>query len=131
MSEHILISGAIAESAVRALQAKYPVVYKPDCARAELEAVIGTATVLVSRSETDVDAALLDRAPKLKLIARAAVGVGNIDLDCASQRGILVLNTPGKNTNSAAELTFALLLAMARYIPQAHQHTKEGKASYA
>src|SRR5262249_46067970 len=97
----------------------------PDCSRAELLRLVPKAHVLVTRSETDVDREVIDKAPELKLIARAAVGVGNIDIEHATEKGILVINCPAQNTNSAAELTFRLLLSRARNVPQAH-HTMKG-----
>lgn len=128
MSTQVLISGKLHPYALETLQ-KNPrlhIVYKPDCSRAELEKLIPEAHVLISRSETDVDRNLLALGKNLKIVARAAVGVGNIDLDTATERGILVINTPGKNTNSAAELTLGLLLGMFRKIPEAHTTVKKG-----
>lgn len=93
---------------------------RPDLPLAQIEALIGDYHCLVSRSETPVERALIDKAPNLRVIARAAVGVGNIDIEYATEKGILVLNTPGLNTNSAAELTLGLLIACARKIVPAH-----------
>lgn len=129
MSEsQVLITGALHESALRAFQgnSKLKVAYHPDCDRATLLKNLPGCHVLVTRSETDVDKQVIDAAPKLKVIARAAVGVGNIDINYATERGILVINCPGKNTNSAAELTIGLLVAMLRNIPQAHTTVKSG-----
>lgn len=124
----ILITGALHESALLAFQtsSRLAVTYIPDCDRVTLLKNLPTCQVLVTRSETDVDKQVIDAAPELKVIARAAVGVGNIDLNYATERGILVINCPGKNTNSAAELTMGLLLAMLRNIPQAHATVKAG-----
>ena len=80
----------------------------------------------MTRSETDVDREVIDAAPDLKIIARAAVGVGNIDIPYATEKGILVINCPGKNTNSAAELTLGMLMGMFRNLPQAHATLKQG-----
>ncbi len=102
------------------------IVYKPDVTFEQLLPELSDTQVLVSRSETNVDRRLIDAAPQLHVIARAAVGVGNIDLDYATERGILVVNTPGKNTNSAAELTLGLTLAMLRKIPEAQNAVKAG-----
>ncbi|MCX6127376.1 MAG: phosphoglycerate dehydrogenase [Proteobacteria bacterium] len=124
----VLITGALHESALRAFRghSKLNVVYQPDCDRKTLLGLTKTCQVLVTRSETDVDREVIDAAPELKIIARAAVGVGNIDISYATDRGILVINCPGKNTNSAAELTIGLLLGMLRNIPQAHAVVKAG-----
>jgi D-3-phosphoglycerate dehydrogenase len=104
----------------------FEIIYRPDCSREELLSLVAKCQVLVSRSETDVDKAVIDAAAQLKVIARAAVGVGNIDIPYATEKGILVINTPGKNTNSAAEMTMALLLSMMRHVPEAHHKVKEG-----
>jgi D-3-phosphoglycerate dehydrogenase len=125
----VLITGALHESALQAFKSNtsLSVNYKPDCDRASLMGMVAQCHVLVTRSETNVDRELMDAAPSLKVIARAAVGVGNIDISYASERGILVINCPGKNTNSAAELSMGLLLGMLRNIPQAHANVKAGK----
>ena len=67
---------------------------------------------------------MLAKAPKLRVIGRAGVGVDNVDLDAATAAGVLVMNTPGGNAVSVAEHTLALMLAMARHIPQANASTK-------
>lgn len=102
------------------------VVYLPDCSREVLMREVADAHVLVSRSETDVDRDVLQAGRQLSVVARAAVGYGNIDVEAATEAGVLVLNTPGKNTNSAAELTLGLLLSVIRNIPRAHASTSAG-----
>ena len=128
MATKILITGALHESAMKLFRSRvnFDVAYHPDCDRESLLRLIEDANVLVTRSETDVDKTVIDAAKNLKVVARAAVGVGNIDIAYASDRGILVINCPGKNTNSAAELTLGLMLAMFRKIPQAHLKVKSG-----
>ncbi len=79
------------------------------------------------RSQTKVTAKLIDAATKLKVIGRAGVGVDNVDVDAATRRGMIVMNTPGGNTISTAEHTFSLLMSLARKIPQAHASMKAGK----
>ena len=79
------------------------------------------------RSATFVDAAMMDKAPKLRVIGRAGVGVDNVDLDAATKRGIVVMNTPGGNAVAVAEHTFALMLSMARSLPRAHTTMRDGK----
>ena len=69
---------------------------------------------------------MLAKAPKLRLVGRAGVGIDNVDLDAATKAGVLVMNTPGGNAVSVAEHTLALMLAMARSIPQAIASTKRG-----
>jgi D-3-phosphoglycerate dehydrogenase len=88
---------------------------------------LSTASGLIVRSATTVDAAVLDRAPDLKIVGRAGVGVDNIDVAAASERGVAVVNAPGGNTVSAAELTMALLLAVARRVTEADRSIREGK----
>jgi D-3-phosphoglycerate dehydrogenase len=82
---------------------------------------------MVVRSRTKVTAQMLDRAERLRVIGRAGTGVDNIDVPAASSRGVLVMNTPGANAMAAAEHTMALMLALARHVPQASQSVKEGR----
>lgn len=84
------------------------------------------ADALIVRSATQVTAALLDAAPKLRVVARAGTGVDNVDLDAASQRGVLVLNAAGANSISVAELALGLMLALARGIAAADTSMKQG-----
>jgi len=82
---------------------------------------------MVVRSRTKVTSRMLENATKLKVVGRAGTGVDNIDIQAASSRGILVMNTPGANSTAAAEHTMALMLALARHVPQATQSLREGK----
>jgi D-3-phosphoglycerate dehydrogenase / 2-oxoglutarate reductase len=88
---------------------------------------IAEADALVVRSAVQVTKEVIAQAPRLKVIGRAGVGVDNVDLDAATAAGILVMNTPGGNAVSVAEHTMALMLAMARHIPQAAISMKAGK----
>lgn len=88
---------------------------------------LADADALVVRSAVDVNAALLEKAAKLRVIGRAGVGVDNIDLDAATRRGIAVMNTPGANAVAVAEHTFALMLALARHLGRADATTRAGK----
>ena len=88
---------------------------------------LGEADALVVRSAVQVDRSVLAKAAKLRVIGRAGVGIDNVDLDAATQAGVLVMNTPGGNAISVAEHTLALMLAMARHIPQANASTRAGK----
>ena len=81
---------------------------------------LATADALIVRSAVQVDAALLEHAPKLRVIGRAGVGVDNIDTAAATHRGIVVMNTPGANAVAVAELTLGLMIAMCRAIPRAN-----------
>jgi D-3-phosphoglycerate dehydrogenase len=93
----------------------------------ELIARIGELDALIVRSQTKVTAKALAAATRLKVIGRAGVGVDNVDVAAATERGIVVMNTPGGNTISTAEHTFSLLLSLARRIPQAHASMVAGK----
>ncbi len=88
---------------------------------------LADADALLVRSVVQVNKAVLEKAPKLRVIGRAGVGVDNVDLDAATEAGVLVMNTPGGNAISVAEHTLALMLAMARHIPQANASTRAGK----
>lgn len=95
--------------------------------RDELLEVIGGYDAIITRSGTTVDKALLDAAIRLKLVARAGVGIDNVDVEYASARGIVVVNAPLGNTNAAAEHTMSLLLAACRNVPAAHASLKAGE----
>lgn len=88
---------------------------------------IAEADALVVRSQTKVTRDLLQKARRLRVVARAGVGVDNVDVEAATERGIVVVNSPEGNTVSAAEHTFAMILSIMRKIPQAHASLREGK----
>jgi len=92
-----------------------------------LAAELAAADGLIVRSATKVTAELLENAPKLRVVGRAGVGVDNIDVEAATHRGVLVMNTPGGNAVSVAEHTFALMLAMARSVPQSNASIHAGR----
>ncbi len=92
-----------------------------------LPAALAEADALVVRSAVQVDDALMEKAPKLRVIGRAGVGVDNIDAEAATRRGIVVMNTPGANAVAVAELTIALMLALARKLPAANATMHAGK----
>src|SRR5437879_3793058 len=92
-----------------------------------LEAEITDADALIVRSATKVTEHLLARAPKLRAVGRAGVGVDNINLEAATRRGVLVMSTPGGNAVSVAEHTFALLLSLARQVPRLDKAIHEGR----
>lgn len=94
---------------------------------AELKAIVGEYDALAVRSATKVTAEIIDAGKKLKVIGRAGVGVDNIDLEAANKRGIVVMNTPGGNTITVAELTVAMMMAISRHVPQATASVKGGK----
>ena len=95
--------------------------------REALEEALRGAEGLIVRGDTRVDGPLLDVAERLEVIGRAGVGVDNIDMRAATRRGVAVINAPGGNTSSTAELTFALLLAAARRVAEADRSVREGR----
>src|SRR5580658_6003249 len=92
-----------------------------------LAAALKDADALVVRSAVQVDDALMEHAPKLRVIGRAGVGVDNIDADAATRRGVVVMNTPGANAVAVAEITIGLMLALARKLPVANIGMHAGK----
>ncbi len=93
----------------------------------ELLPLVADAVALLVRSETKVTRKVIEAAPKLRVVGRAGVGVDNVDVEAATQHGIVVMNTPGGNTVTTAELSFAMLLSLARKVPQAHTSMAAGK----
>src|SRR5215475_6678763 len=92
-----------------------------------ITAELADADALIVRSATRVTSDLLAKAPKLRAVGRAGVGVDNIDLEAATRRGVLVMSTPGGNAVSVAEHTFALMLALARQVPRLDKAIHEGR----
>lgn len=123
----VLVSDPIAPEGVEILKRVADVDVKTGLSKEELAAIIGDYDALAVRSETKVTAEVLAKADKLKIIGRAGVGVDNIDVETATKRGILVVNSPEGNTIAAAELTVAMLLALARNIPQADASLRGGE----
>ena len=103
------------------------VVVKTKLPLAELKKEIAEADACVVRSGTQITAEVIGAAARLKVIGRAGVGLDNVDVETASKRGIVVINTPGGNTISAAEHTFCLVMALARNIPEASVSLKRGE----
>src|SRR5438477_4388897 len=106
------------EFKVRVLEKRLP--------EAELLPLVVDIAAMVIRSETKVTKTVIEAAPRLRVVGRAGVGTDNVDTEAATQRGIVVMNTPSGNTISTAELTFSMLMALARKIPQAHASIKAG-----
>ena len=94
---------------------------------AELVPVVKEVVAMVVRSETKVTRKVIEAAPQLRVVGRAGVGVDNVDVDAATQHGVVVMNTPGGNTVSTAELSFAMILNLARKVPQACASMTGGK----
>jgi D-3-phosphoglycerate dehydrogenase len=106
---------------------RFEVVIVKDSSTPDFTSELKTAAGLIVRSATRVDAAMLEGAPDLKVVGRAGVGVDNIDVPAASERGVAVTNSPGGNTISAAELTMALMLAVARRVTDADRSIRQGR----
>lgn len=122
MALRVLISDQIAPEGVQILQTNgdIEVTDGTSWSREQLLENIAPFHGLIVRSSTQVDQELIDAAPNLRVIGRAGVGVDNVDLAAATKRGILVINSPEGNTVSTAEHTIAMMMALARKIPQAH-----------
>jgi D-3-phosphoglycerate dehydrogenase len=93
----------------------------------DLLPLVGNVHAIVVRSETKITRKVIESAPELRVIGRAGVGVDNVDVEAATQRGVIVMNTPAGNTISTAELTFSMLMGLARKIPQANASIKAGE----
>ena len=122
----VLISDAISDEGIDILRSHASVDTKLGLKPEELISIIGDYEALVVRSQTQVSAKVIQAGEKLQVIARAGVGIDNIDVDEATRHGIVVVNAPTGNTISAAEHTIALMLALARHIPQASTMLKSG-----
>ena len=124
----ILVSDAISEEGLGILKAGgFEVDYIPDITPEDLVKEIGKYDALVIRSRTNVTAEVLNAAKNLKAVGRAGVGLDNVDVPTATKRGVIVMNTPGGNTISTAEHSFAMLTSLARNIPQANAAMHQGK----
>ncbi len=122
----VVIAEKISRRGVELLKAERWKVAEPSGGGELLRALKG-ADALIVRSAVKVTAELLQRAPALRVVGRAGVGVDNVDLEAATRKGVLVLNTPGGNAVSVAEHTLALMLSLARAVPQANQSIKQGR----
>jgi len=125
----VLVSDPVSEEGLAILRAdpEMEVVVKTGMKPEELIAAIPEFEGLVVRSETKVTASVIEAAANLEVIARAGVGVDNIDVPVATRRGVVVVNSPFGNTMAAAEHTLALLMAMSRNVPQAHNSLSGGE----
>ena len=124
----VLISDALSPRAAEIFAARgIEVDLAPGLGPDELKGRIGGYDGLAVRSATKVTAGLIERAPQLKVVGRAGIGVDNIDVAAATQRGIVVMNTPYGNSITAAEHTIAMLFALCREIPAADRSTQAGK----
>ena len=124
----VIVTDEISSSGLALLQndSRIQLDVKLGLSSSELKSIIGDYGAIITRSGTQVDEDLLRHATKLKIIARAGVGIDNVDVLAASERGIIVVNAPFGNTNSAAEHSMAILLSLCRNIPEAHASLKSG-----
>ena len=124
----VLISDPVHEKAVGIFQeAGFEVEVSTDLSPEGLRDAIKGVHALVIRSATKVDKALLDAADELKVVGRAGTGLDNVDIPAATEKGVVVMNTPGQNSNAAAELAMAHIFAVSRHIGRAHLGMKQGK----
>jgi len=128
MTARVLVSDELSPEAVQhlrqaGLEVDVKVGLKPD----QLEAIIGEYDGLAVRSATKVGPRLLEKATRLRVIGRAGVGVDNVDLDAATRRGVVVMNTPGGSATTVAELALAMILSLSRHVPAATASVKAGK----
>jgi D-3-phosphoglycerate dehydrogenase len=124
VTPRVLVREQIADAGVALLRERFDVDVDVN---GELAERIGAYDAIIIRSATKLTADLIERAPRLKVIGRAGVGVDNVDVQAATRRGIVVANAPESTVVSAAEHAIGLLLALSRNIPQAHAALKEGR----
>ena len=129
MSYTVLIPDNVDQKAVDLIDAAdgLDVVFPGKLTQEELVAQVGDAHALIIRSGVKITPDVFAAAPNLKIVARAGVGVDNVDLDAATEHGVYVVNTPGGNTISTAEHTFGLMIALARHIPQGDASLRAGR----
>ncbi len=126
----IIVCDPISPKGIALLQERpeFNVVVLPNrLTEAELLPLVADATALIVRSETKITKKIIGAAKVLRVVGRAGVGVDNVDIEAATQHGTVVMNTPGGNTVTTAELSFAMLLSLARKVPQAHGSMVAGK----
>jgi D-3-phosphoglycerate dehydrogenase len=123
----VLVAEQIAPSGIELLKERFDVDVRTDLTPEQLVAEIGAYDALIVRSATQATREVIEAGTSLKIIGRAGVGVDNVDVDAATERGIIVCNAPTSNIVSAAEQTMALMLAIARKTPQANASMHQGK----
>ena len=123
----VLVADPIAEEGINVLRAEAEVTVKTGLKAEDLIRIIGDYDALVVRSETKVTAPVLEAGKNLLVVGRAGVGVDNIDVKAATKQGVMVVNSPTSNTMAAAEHTMALMLSLARKLPQAYCSLKAGE----
>ncbi|MBB2913878.1 D-3-phosphoglycerate dehydrogenase [Streptosporangium becharense] len=123
----VLVAEELSEAGLAVLGADFDVRHADGADRAQFLPALAEADALIVRSATQVDAEAIAHAPKLRVVARAGVGLDNVDVEAATKAGVMVVNAPTSNITSAAEHTVALILASARNVAQAHAALKGGE----
>jgi D-3-phosphoglycerate dehydrogenase / 2-oxoglutarate reductase len=123
----VLVAEELSPAAIAQLESGFEVRYVDGSDRAALLPALADVDAVIVRSSTRIDAEALARAPNLRVVARAGVGLDNVDVEAATKAGVMVVNAPSSNTVSAAEHALGLLLAVARNVPQAMGSLKAGE----
>src|SRR5436309_10541009 len=123
----ILVTEPLSDLGLDLLRKDFQVDVRPELAAEGLAGAIGPYDALIVRSQTRVTAEVVEAGENLKVVARAGIGLDNVDLEAATRRGVMVVNAPQSNIVSAAEHTIALLLAQARSIAQADAALRRGE----
>jgi D-3-phosphoglycerate dehydrogenase / 2-oxoglutarate reductase len=123
----VLIAEELSPAGIAQLESGFEIRYVDGADRAQLLPALAEADAVIIRSATSIDAEALEHAPRLRVVARAGVGLDNVDVDAATRAGVMVVNAPTSNIVSAAEHAVALLLAMARNVPQAMASLRSGQ----
>ena len=122
----VLVTERLSDRGLERLRSEFQVDVREELASGDLAAEIGPYDALIVRSATKVTAAVLAAGENLKVVARAGIGLDNVDVEAATRRGVVIVNAPQSNIVSAAEHTIALLLAQAWNVPQANRALKDG-----
>jgi D-3-phosphoglycerate dehydrogenase / 2-oxoglutarate reductase len=123
----VLIAEELSPAGIAQLQSDFEIRHTDGADRAKLLPALAEADAVIIRSATTIDAEALEHAPRLRVVARAGVGLDNVDVDAATRAGVMVVNAPTSNIVSAAEHAVALLLSVARNVPQAMASLKSGQ----
>jgi len=123
----VLVADEISPEGLELMRRNVDVDYIPDVSPENLLEIVGQYDALLVRSRCKVTREVLEKASKMRIVGRAGVGVDNIDLQAATERGVLVINSPEGNTASASEHTVALMMALSRHIPTADASMKAGR----